>query len=104
MKRLLGSKIEVPRGTVIFYPERLASSVCAAIFLIGAAAHAHDIDSDTASDTAGKSRVTIKTQGDKRVIEANGLPDHKPGQFPNRGNPNSISAQRYRFEISLKPQ
>src|SRR4051812_16845377 len=50
------------------------------------------------------SRVVIKVSGEKRIIEANGLPDHKPGQFPNRGNPNSISAQQYRFEMPLKPR
>jgi hypothetical protein len=58
--------------------------------------HSHAADS--------KSRITIKTEGDKRIIEANGLPDHKPGQFPNRGNPNSISAQQYKFEMPLKPK
>jgi hypothetical protein len=36
-------------------------------------------------------------------MAANGLPDHTPGQFPNRGNPNSISAQNYNFHIPLNP-
>lgn len=59
--------------------------------------------SDTASG-AGNHRVSIKIDGDKRIVEANGIPDHKPGQFPNRGNPNAISEQRYRFEMPVKPQ
>jgi hypothetical protein len=49
------------------------------------------------------SRVAIRTVGDKRIIEANGIPDHKTGEFPNRGNPNSISEQKYRFEMPVKP-
>jgi hypothetical protein len=46
----------------------------------------------------------MKTDGDKRIIESNGMPDHQPGQFPNRGNPNSISEQQYKFEMPIKPQ
>jgi len=67
-----------------------------------AAVLGHGEDDDSSPGT--KSHVVIKKEGDKRIIEANGLPDHKPGQFPNRGNPNSISPQHYRFEMPLKPQ
>lgn len=49
-------------------------------------------------------QVSIKEEGDKRVIESNGIPDHAPGRFPNRGNPNSISAQNHRFEMPLEPR
>ncbi len=49
------------------------------------------------------SRVTVTVSGDKRVIEANGVPDHKVSRFPNRGNPHEITEQRYRFEVPLKP-
>src|SRR5689334_6224387 len=42
-------------------------------------------------------RVSITVSGGERIMSANGLPDHTPGQFPNRGNPNSISAQNYNF-------
>lgn len=47
--------------------------------------------------------VHITIEGHKRVIVANGLPDHATGRFPNRSNPNSIRAQRYRFEVPLSP-
>jgi hypothetical protein len=76
------------------------SVLIGAIAMASAQVYAHDDDADTAS----KSRAVIKTQGDKRIVEANGLPDHKPGQFPNRGNPNSISEQKYHFEMPLKPK
>ncbi len=71
-----------------------------AVLVTATTTHAHEGHDD--SDP--KSHVTIKSEGDKRIIEANGLPDHKPGQFPNRGNPNEISAQKYHFEMPLKPQ
>lgn len=48
--------------------------------------------------------VSIKTDGDYRRIQANGIPDHEPGQFPNRNNPNSIAAQHYDYKVPLHPQ
>jgi hypothetical protein len=51
-----------------------------------------------------ESRVMIVTNAGDRVITANGLPDHAPGQFPNPGNPNRISAQKYTFRLTLRPQ
>jgi hypothetical protein len=79
------------------------SMFCAA-FLATATARGHDADEPQHNGADAASHVVIKTSGDKRIIDANGLPDHKPGQFPNRGNPNSISAQHYRFEMPLKPR
>ena len=46
----------------------------------------------------------IKIEGNKRVIKSNGIPNHKVGRYPNRSNPNSIQAQKYYYEVSLKPQ
>ncbi len=52
----------------------------------------------------GKSQVSITVEGSVRVIRANGLPDHAPGQFPNRGNPNVIEAQSYTYRVPVRPQ
>ncbi len=52
----------------------------------------------------GENRVTISVEGEFRLIKANGLPDHLPGQFPNRGNPNSIEPQSYTFRVPAKPK
>ncbi len=51
-----------------------------------------------------QNKVTITVRGDKRIIESNGIPDHKVAAFPNRGNPNSISEQKYRLEVPARPQ
>jgi hypothetical protein len=73
----------------------------AAIVVVTSTARAHDGDHNA---HANQSRAVIKEEGGRRIIEANGVPDHKTGRFPNRGNPNAISEQRYRFETPLKPQ
>lgn len=49
-------------------------------------------------------QVTSVTRGDQRLITANGIPDHTPGRFPNRGNPHTIRAQNYQFRMPLKPE
>jgi hypothetical protein len=51
----------------------------------------------------GQSEVKITVEGDQRIITANGLPDHATGAFPNRDNPNKISAQKYRYTMPAKP-
>ncbi|NJB82701.1 YHYH protein [Wenyingzhuangia aestuarii] len=49
-----------------------------------------------------ETKVTIK--GDKRIMETNSLPDHKTGEFPRKGNPNTISAQNRTYEFPLHPK
>ncbi|GAB5388387.1 MAG: hypothetical protein Alpg2KO_13550 [Alphaproteobacteria bacterium] len=51
-----------------------------------------------------KARISTRISGQTRVIEANGLPNHATGSFPNRNNPNSIRAQSYRFTVPANPQ
>ena len=62
----------------------------------------------TAAAQAGsanaKNEVSISVEGEKRIIRSNGIPDHQPGQFPNRNNPNRVSPQSYAFQMTTKPQ
>ena len=51
----------------------------------------------------GTNLVSIIITGGERVIRANGLPDHIPGQFPRRGNPNTIAPQHYNFRVPTDP-
>ncbi len=48
-------------------------------------------------------RVSISERDGYRYITSNGIPDHAPGQFPNRGNPNAIAAQDYRYRVTMSP-
>ncbi len=56
------------------------------------------------SQASYKNEVSIEVRDGFRYITANGIPDHVTGQFPNRGNPNSISPQRYAFRVPVKPE
>jgi len=47
--------------------------------------------------------VRIEVENGYRFIVANGIPDHTPGSFPNRGNPNAIREQAYRWRVPVEP-
>lgn len=49
-------------------------------------------------------RVSVSIEGVSRVIKSNGIPDHSPGTFPRRGNPNTIAPQDYTFRVLLRPK
>jgi hypothetical protein len=61
-------------------------------------------DSNAPVGAKRENAVSITTEGDFRVIKSNGWPDHAPGEFPRRGNPNTASPQDYTFRVPLKPQ
>lgn len=49
-------------------------------------------------------RLTIREDGEFRVIEVNGIPEHKVGMFPNRGNPHSIAESSGVYRVPLSPE
>jgi len=56
------------------------------------------------SEAPGQNKVTITVKGDKRIIESNGIPDHKVAKYPAKGNPNTISEQKYHLEVPANPK
>lgn len=69
------------------------------------AAQAHDAGHSAGDGVhAGTSEVRMSVSGDVRTIEANGIPEHGAGRFPNAGNPHSIRVQRYRFRMPAAPR
>jgi len=48
--------------------------------------------------------VSIVVDGAFRIVQSNGLPDHQPGTFPRRGNPNTIKPQCYKLRVPLHPK
>lgn len=46
---------------------------------------------------------TMSTNGATRIIVSDGLPNHATGQFPNSGNPHSITTQSYQFSMPANP-
>lgn len=58
----------------------------------------------TTTASAQSNSVRISSDGGYRYIRSNGIPNHQTGQFPNRGNPNRISAQNHMFRVPLSPK
>ena len=55
-------------------------------------------------DPVNARNVRITQRDGYRHIVADGIPDHRPGKFPSRGNPNRISRQSYSFRVPLVPE
>lgn len=90
------------------------ATLCAATIAATLSATAHPAHKDdkaslmtiaTPAKPQGKpeSAVKITVEGDFRVIRSNGWPDHAPGEFPRRGNPNAPTPQNYSFRVPVKP-
>lgn len=79
------------------------ATICCSLPLLAHPGHGTDNSHTTKNSSSGNS-VNIYEEGNKRIIESNGLPNHETGQFPRRGNPNTISAQSYHFEVPLEPR
>ena len=47
--------------------------------------------------------VTVTVDGSIRTINSNALPDHETGDFPNNGNPNTISEQDVSYGFTTEP-
>lgn len=54
--------------------------------------------------SAATNTVSITNSGTQTCISSNGIPDHAIGQFPNKGNPHSISEQTTRFCVTSTPE
>ena len=53
---------------------------------------------------ASSNKLVIKVDGGQRCFLTNGIPDHPTGDFPNRGNPNTISEQEIYVCITTSPK
>ncbi len=57
----------------------------------------------TLDDAEFGTHVTVTVADGVRNIETNALPDHETGEFPNQGNPNTISAQNLSYQYPTEP-
>ena len=48
--------------------------------------------------------TVVTIEDDTRIMVTNALPNHDTGEFPNAGNPNSISEQNITYRIPLNPE
>ena len=58
---------------------------------------------DLVPRAAAAQQMEIDERQGVRYVRADGLPNHATGAFPNRSNPNRISAQHYYFRMPLRP-
>lgn len=56
------------------------------------------------SDTHHNTQVNVVVSGLTRTITSNALPNHVTGEFPNKGNPNTISAQSRKWVLPITPE
>ena len=61
------------------------------------------LGSYTLMDEEFGTMTTVTVDGETRTIVSNALPDHETGEFPNDGNPNTISAQAASYEYPSVP-
>ena len=52
----------------------------------------------------GENKVVSINYGKEKCISSNGTPNHKIGNFPNRGNPHKFKPQNIKFCFSLFPK
>jgi hypothetical protein len=64
----------------------------------------HELMSAKVEQGSATGKVSIKIENGYRLMKSNGIPDHQPGEFPRRGNPNKIQSQSYQFRIPLSPK
>ena len=57
----------------------------------------------TLTDTEFGTEVTVTVANGQRTISANALPNHETGEFPNAGNPNTITAQNAQWVFPTDP-
>lgn len=101
-----GQCVETPRGQMACLPEGRRRGNR------GGGRHTHTVTQSSGklnlfpanTDPVTQSRVAINEQSNYRIIQSNGISQHKTGAFPNSGNPNRISEQKHEYRVPLNPQ
>ena len=61
-------------------------------------------ESYTLEDANYGTKTIVTVNKDERKMETNALPDHKTGEFPRKGNPNTIAAQNRTYTFPVNPK
>lgn len=81
----------------------LAITGSAQQFRAHTATESQSVPLEPATQSAGTNEVTFTTDASTRNVTSNAIPDHLVGQFPNAGNPNTISEQSITHEVPITP-
>ncbi len=66
--------------------------------------HTNYFDSYTLKDDDYGTSTTVTIKDKTRTMVTNALPNHKTGEFPRKGNPNTISAQNRTYTFPVNPK
>lgn len=61
-------------------------------------------DTYTLHDENYGTKTTVVVKGEIRNMVTNALPNHKTGEYPRKGNPNTISSQNKSYSFPLNPK
>jgi len=61
-------------------------------------------DNFSIEDKTYGTKTEVKIMGDKRIMITSSLSNHKTGEFPRKGNPNTISAQNRIYTFTVNPK
>ena len=109
---LNGRSTPLFRENLLFAKRSLAVAGCvglvAVCWMAIAGTAAEKEDAPPAAKAAAKhpfdKNVKVTFTDDLMIVESDGIPTHKTGDFPNRDNPNRIVKQNYKFKIPLRPR
>lgn len=81
--------------------DMITGAVGATVGVTGAALVAFAMKPRSAANVP--SRVSFRVEGSSRVVEANGLPGHEVGDFPNQHDPIAVKSQSHRLRMPARP-
>ena len=72
----------------------------------GESSHSHNdyFGSYALNDNVYGTKTTVSVKGNTRTMVTNALPNHKTGDFPNPGNPNTISSHNETYTFPVNPK
>lgn len=99
-------------GTVLFAKDLMKFPLEEDVHSHDNISHSHNNEHQTEINNSSKEKLSLKNrvtiteskQNDIRIIKSNAIPNHTVGQFPTKGNPNTILEQEKVYTIDLTPE
>jgi hypothetical protein len=81
--------------------DMITSAIGATVGVAGTAVGANALRPRSTANVT--SRVSFRVEGTLRIVEANGLPGHEIGDFPNQHDPNAVTSQSHELRMPVRP-
>ncbi len=89
---------------IVILVRSLMLVILSSVIIVSAHGDIAEYDDYTYIKEATGTMVRIYVEGDTRYFESNVLPNHETGDFPNSGNPHTLSPQNLMLQTPAKPQ